>query len=343
MTTASDNFDRADEVPISSPWAASVGAARLVSNQLTSASGAYGISRYASGTWADDQEVEATVAARQSDAYWAFIAVRMDASGNGFAFETDGTSANSGLTKFVAGSETSFTTPAADFAVGDRMRLRVEGQSPDITLTAWKQTGGVGDWVQVAQVTGWSGNDSGVPGGGAYSLAGIANWSATDELGGGGSQALEGAATGGATASGAASIEKPIAGDAGGGATASGTLAVSGDVELAGAAAGGASASADLSVVSRSFEFTLYAVDGSTPLASKSGLWWAWWPSIAAMRSAAPDASGTGASTDASGVFRVGAPASLSVGTNQGFGIISDQDSTPDATEAAYVGSFDVV
>jgi len=156
-----------------------------------------------------------------------------------------------------------------------------------------------------------------------------------------GSQALEGAATAGATASGAASVTKPIAGAATGGATAAGTLL--GDVPLAGAAAGGAAASGALTVESRRFEFTLYQVDGATPLANKTGLWWAWWDVLADVRSTAPDASGTGATTDASGVFSVVAPSALSAGVNQGFGIISDQDATPDATEAAYVGSFDAV
>ncbi len=93
----------------------------------------------------------------------------------------------------------------------------------------------------------------------------------------------------------------------------------------------------------RQFSFTLYGTDGVTPVASRTGLWWAWWDTIAHVRTAAANAEGTGAATDASGVFTVTAPSGLSPGNNQGFGIVSDQDSTPDATEAAYVGSFDVI
>jgi hypothetical protein len=95
--------------------------------------------------------------------------------------------------------------------------------------------------------------------------------------------------------------------------------------------------------VQREFEVTLYEADGTTLATSKTGLWWAWWSTVAAVRSGVADASGTGATTDGSGVFTVNAPNYLTVGTNQGFGIISDQDATPDSTEAAYTGTFDVV
>lgn len=112
---------------------------------------------------------------------------------------------------------------------------------------------------------------------------------------------------------------------------------------LAGDATGGASASADLSVVSsRQFTMTLYEADGVTLAANKTGLWWAWWDTLAHVRTAAANAAGTGATTDASGVFTVSAPSGLSPGADQGFGIISDQDATADTAEAAYVGSFDV-
>lgn len=115
-------------------------------------------------------------------------------------------------------------------------------------------------------------------------------------------------------------------------------------VALAGSATAGASASAGLTVVgSRQFSMTLYEADGVTLAASNTGLWWAWWSSIANMRSAAPDASGTGASTDGSGVITLTAPSGLSVGADQGFGVISNQDATADGAELAYVGSFDVI
>jgi hypothetical protein len=93
----------------------------------------------------------------------------------------------------------------------------------------------------------------------------------------------------------------------------------------------------------RFFSFALKGVDGVTPAASLTGLKWVWWPTIAAMfAGSAADAHGSGATTDGSGVFTAEAPSGLSAGTNQGFGVISNQDATPDSTEAAYVGSFDV-
>jgi hypothetical protein len=95
--------------------------------------------------------------------------------------------------------------------------------------------------------------------------------------------------------------------------------------------------------VQRQFVMTLYLSDGLTLAANKSGLWWSWWQTLAAVRSAAPDASGTGVTTDANGVFTVNAPNFLQVGNDQGYGIISDQDLTPDASEVAFTGTFDVI
>jgi hypothetical protein len=88
---------------------------------------------------------------------------------------------------------------------------------------------------------------------------------------------------------------------------------------------------------------TLYLADGSTLAASKTGLWWAWWSTVAKVRTDAAEAGGTGDSTDPSGVFDVPAPSSLFSGNNQGYGIVSDQDATPDSSEAVYTGTFDVV
>ena len=94
---------------------------------------------------------------------------------------------------------------------------------------------------------------------------------------------------------------------------------------------------------SRQFSLTLYQEDGVTPLAGRANLWYAWWPSIADARTAAASIYGTGASTNGSGQITFSAPSGLSVGNNQGYGVISDQDATADAAEIAYVGSFDVI
>jgi hypothetical protein len=94
---------------------------------------------------------------------------------------------------------------------------------------------------------------------------------------------------------------------------------------------------------SRQFQITLYQEDGATPLAGRTGLWYAWWPSIAAAQTQAASIYGTGASTNGSGQITFAAPSALSIGNNQGYGVISDQDATPDSAEIAYVGSFDVI
>lgn len=95
--------------------------------------------------------------------------------------------------------------------------------------------------------------------------------------------------------------------------------------------------------IQRLFQMTLYNADGTTPAANKTDLWWGWWPTLASVRTDPPTASGTGQSTNASGVFTVNAPSYLAVGDDQGYGIISDQDATPDASEVAYAGTFNVV
>lgn len=94
--------------------------------------------------------------------------------------------------------------------------------------------------------------------------------------------------------------------------------------------------------VPKFFRMTMFAADGVTPMASKTGLWWAWWSSLAAVRTAVADAAGTGAATDGSGQFQVSAPFGLSAGDNQGYGIVSDQDASPDAAEVVYAGTFNV-
>lgn len=99
---------------------------------------------------------------------------------------------------------------------------------------------------------------------------------------------------------------------------------------------------APAATVQRQFSMTLYLSDGITPAANKTGLWYAWWQSLANVRTAAPDVQGTGVSTNGSGVITFNAPNFLQIGNDQGYGIISDQDSTPDASEVAYTGTFDV-
>lgn len=111
---------------------------------------------------------------------------------------------------------------------------------------------------------------------------------------------------------------------------------------LQGVAAGQVTATAEFG--SRIFRFPLAYADRS-PAANLSGLWWAWFPSITALRNAAVaagGAAGTGATTGPTGVFSVPAPANLSVGEDQGFGLISEEDNTPDDASRSWVNAFDV-
>lgn len=180
MTTRTDNFNRADESPIGAPWASFIGGgAILSSNALTSSGGTERISYY-SDTWGADQESWGTVGNLSSFTNYAEIGVRLDSNGNGFVVVTDGASGvgHTEFGRFDNGAYTVLGGIATTFANGDRLRLTVSGTSGSITLTAYKDTGS--GWVQVGQITGQTGPNSGAPGAGAYGLATVDNWSATD-------------------------------------------------------------------------------------------------------------------------------------------------------------------
>lgn len=110
------------------------------------------------------------------------------------------------------------------------------------------------------------------------------------------------------------------------------------------AGGGQAQATASGTMNDRIFRFQCVRQDMSL-LANQTDLWFAWFPSIAALiaaAAAAGGASGTGRSTDSVGMFSAAAPNLLSVGEDQGFGIVGNQDATADDAEYAYAGSFDV-
>jgi hypothetical protein len=91
------------------------------------------------------------------------------------------------------------------------------------------------------------------------------------------------------------------------------------------------------------FRFILYATDGETPKANWTYAWWAWWPTLASMRTQGPTGQGGPGTTDVNGFFEQPAPVGVTVATEQGFGVISDQDAVADDVEAAYIGTFDAV
>jgi hypothetical protein len=180
MTTHTDNFNRANETPLAAPWSTCFGGgARLVSNAITSVANTESGSYYFD-TWGADQESMATVGNLSPNTNYAELLVRADGSGNAFGLVTDGQS-GAGHTEFArwnAGTYTALGGVATTFANGDKMRLTVSGSSGSITLTAYKDTGG--GWVQVGQITGQTGPNSGAPGVAAYGLATIDDWTGTD-------------------------------------------------------------------------------------------------------------------------------------------------------------------
>ena len=176
MTTASDNFNRANETPIASPWVAAIGAgANLTLNVLTSIAATEKISYY-SAAWGNDHDVSGIVGTLVANVNYSEVTVRFDSAGSGFSVYTDGT-AGTGHTEFAsytAGAPTVLGAIASAFANGDTIKLTVTGQSPNIVLTAFK------NGTQIAQITGQTGKNSGNPGGGGYGIATIDDWSATD-------------------------------------------------------------------------------------------------------------------------------------------------------------------
>lgn len=178
---ANDNFNRANETPLASPWATSYGGGmNLVNNAARSVVDEDRGSFY-TGTWGADQQSEATVGNLVNSTNYAGVLVRADGAGNAFQVITDGAS-GAGHTEFArwdAGVYTTLGGIATTFVNGDRLRLHVSGTSPNITLTCYK------NGAQVAQLTGVTGPNSGNPGVGCYGTATVDDWSASDELGGG--------------------------------------------------------------------------------------------------------------------------------------------------------------
>jgi hypothetical protein len=180
MTTRTDNFNRANETPLASPWGTCFGGgARLVSNAVTSTVSTESGSYYAD-TWGADQESMGTIGNLSPNNNYAELIVRGDGNGNAFVLATDGQSGagHTEFGRFTNGSFTLLDGVSATFANGDRMRLTVSGSSGSITLTAYRDTGS--GWTQVGQLTGQTGPNSGAPGVGAFGLATVDDWTGTD-------------------------------------------------------------------------------------------------------------------------------------------------------------------
>lgn len=181
MTTASDSFTRANESPVTTPWATSYGGGlNLTSNVLISTASADRGSVYNSGAWGAGQSAQGIVGALSDSTQYAGVLVRADTSGNAFQFVTDGTTGagHTAIYRWDAGVGTELGGIATTFANGNGIRLDVSGTSPDIVLTAYKDTGG--GYSQVGQLTGVTGHNTGNPGAGNFGAGTLDDWSATD-------------------------------------------------------------------------------------------------------------------------------------------------------------------
>jgi len=173
-TAASDNFNRANESPLTSPWATESGFSGIyLASNAVKAAGANtsSFSRYDSGTWDPDQWAEVTYGTVDADT--GGPAVRMTGSGNGY-FVTF----NSGLLKVfrASGFIAVGTQPAVSVTTGDVVRLEINGTS----LEVFKNT-----------VSVWTATDSGIASGkpGIFSYDGTTtmdNFNAEDVNGAGG-------------------------------------------------------------------------------------------------------------------------------------------------------------
>ena len=183
MTTASDDFNRANESPVASPWTTMLGGGAILSSNVLTSESAVDRRSFYSGTWGNDQEASAVVGGLSSGDQYACLIVRANATsgGNAFEIQTDGVS-GSGHTSFGKWTNGAFSelgAIATTVANGDTLRLTVSGSSGSIVLTAYKNGG------QVGQLTGQTGNNSGNPGAGAFGqLATVDTWSATDNASG---------------------------------------------------------------------------------------------------------------------------------------------------------------
>jgi hypothetical protein len=133
---ATDNFVRANENPITAPWAGdSVDQdLQLLNDGVTTIINAdSSVASYSGITWADDQWSEVTATA--SDATktaLAGVVVRASTSASTFylfyvTLPASGGSVSWGLNKLVSGTNTSIATGTTPFAVGQTIRLSVQG------------------------------------------------------------------------------------------------------------------------------------------------------------------------------------------------------------------------
>lgn len=173
MTTASDDFNRANETPVASPWESVIGGGiNLSGNLLLGTASTAKASRYNSGTWGDDQRVDAVIGGLSASANYAELYVRLTSGGNGYKVYTDGTSGGCAICRVDAGSEVVLQiVTGLTFTNGDTAGIGVSGT----TLTVYKN-----NVAQTPTATDSTYTTGGLPGAGSYGAATIDDWTATD-------------------------------------------------------------------------------------------------------------------------------------------------------------------
>jgi len=179
MTTASDSFTRANETPVASPWVTvtPLGGMNLTSNALVGVASNSRASLY-SGTWGNDQRVDAVVGALSTSNNYPEVWVRGSTGGNGYKVYTDGSTGGTAIARMDAGAETIIQAVSVGFVNGDTLGIGIVGT----TITLYKN--GVAQTPTATDAT----YASGLPGAGAYGVGTIDDWTATD--GGGGAPAV---------------------------------------------------------------------------------------------------------------------------------------------------------
>lgn len=163
---ASDDFNRANGA-LGADWASFFGGITVSGNAALGGS-LVSAARWTASTFAADHWSEATISGFASGTTYPGVAVRLDASGNGYYIAID--SGNAYVQRLTGGVEFSIATRSTSWANGDVMRLEVVGT----TLKVFKNGTQVGTDVTDATYS------SGQPGLFCYGAATVDGWSADD-------------------------------------------------------------------------------------------------------------------------------------------------------------------
>jgi len=197
MASASDNFNRADNVDLGANWDPIVSSLQIVTNRVrATALGTVSFERYNAFTPTNDQETQVTVATfTGADVQYAYAAVRMsaDASPNEDLYRAAAGRNDAGVTtylqKVVNGANTNIATEnATTWAAGDTLRIRVVGTNLTVFRNGVSLLTGVD--ADIASGNGGLGIFQNV----TISQAEIDDWSVTDVGGGGGGGGIAGVA-----------------------------------------------------------------------------------------------------------------------------------------------------